>query len=410
LSAAKECKYQNYISKCKISPTHSFSIFLRKFAFWLIVEFSLRVFHLNQDGFRKLISGQRVGPTAVLLRFFLALAARFYSAVIGLRNFLYSKGWLKTHRVNAVVISIGNITAGGTGKTPLVIWLCKLLQQKEIQCAILTRGYKTHTQKRASSIERRATRIDEPAILAESCREAKIIINSDRVTGAAEAINKFGANVLIMDDGFQHRRLGREMDIVTIDAMRPFGYGKMLPAGLLREPVTALKRAGAVVITRCEQVAESELLQLENKLRQVNPDMIITRSIHAPVCAESIGNEKISIEELKDKKIFAFCGIGNPDAFLGTIKGLGANLVGSKIYNDHHHYTDNDIAEIYEQARHLEADFILTTQKDWTQYAIRNTRYDIPFAYLAIELKFISGEDKITRLIEDTLAGKISRR
>ena len=355
-----------------------------------------------------MISGQSSGLAAAVLRFLLGVASLFYSIVIGLRNFLYSKGWLKTVSVNATVVSVGNITTGGTGKTPFVIWLCNFLQQKRIQCAVLTRGYKTHTKKRATSGERQATRTDELAILTESCPGAKVIVNPDRVAGAAEAESSFGAKVLIMDDGFQHRRLARDLDIVTIDGMCPFGYNKMLPAGLLREPVAALRRADAVVITRCDQLGEAELTQLEEKLQQANPDMIIARSIHKPVCAKSLERKEISIEELKDKKIFAFCGIGNPDAFLGTIKKLGLNLAGSKVYNDHYHYTDNDIARILEEAGRLKTDLILTTQKDWTK-VISDFQSSIPFAYLAIELKFISGEDEITQLIEDALAGKITQ-
>jgi len=377
---------------------------------------------LNQETYRKLISGTSSGLGAVLLRFFLGVAARFYSTAIVLRNFLYSKGWLKIYRANAIVISIGNITAGGTGKTPLVTWLCnKITQNSKLKtqncnCAILTRGYKATKNSKLKT----KNYSDEPAILAESCPEAKVVVNPDRVAGAAEAVNKFGAKVLIMDDGFQHRRLSRDLDIVTIDGTQPFGYGKVLPAGLLRESVAALKRADAVVVTRCDQTAESELTQLEEKLQQVNPDMIIARSIHAPVCAKSIGHKEITIEQLKDKKIFAFCGIANPDAFLNTIKNIGANLVGSKIYNDHYHYTDDCLADIYEQAGHLKADLILSTQKDWFSSplsATRNTsneqqatKYDIPFTYLAIELRFISGEDKITQLIENALRGKIPRK
>ncbi len=378
---------------------------------------------MNQDGFRKLVSGQSSGLGAVLLRFFLAVAAKVYSIVIGLRNFLYSKGWLKTYRANAAVISIGNITAGGTGKTPLVIWLCKQIisnfkfQISNCGCAILTRGYKATKNLKftyacvTTGAGKTQNYKDEPAILAESCPEAKVIVNPDRVAGAGEAVDKFGAKVLIMDDGFQHRRLSRDLDIVTIDGTLPFGYGKMLPAGLLREPVSALKRADAVVVTRCDQVAEAQLTQLEEKLQSVNPDMIIARSMHAAICAKSIDNKEISIGKLKRKKIFAFCGIGNPDAFLSAVKELGLNLVGSKIYNDHYHYTDSDIAEIYEEAKCLKADLILSTQKDWLS-KIRGQRSEIriQFAYLVIELKFISGEDKITRLIEDTLADKILQR
>jgi len=366
-----------------------------------------------------LISGASSGLGAALLRFFLGVTASGYSIIICLRNFLYSKGWLKTYRANAIVISIGNITAGGTGKTPLVIWLCNQIIKKfksqisNYNCAILTRGYKA-TKKLKLKTKNYS---DEPVILAESCPEAEVIVNPDRVAGAAEAVNKFGAKVLIMDDGFQHRRLARDLDIVTIDGTCPFGYGKVLPAGLLREPVAALKRADAVVVTRCDQTAESELTQLEEKLQQVNPNMIIARSIHAPVCAKSIGHKEIALKELKDKKIFAFCGIANPDAFLNTIKNIEANLVGSKIYNDHYHYTDSNIADIHEEARHLKADLILSTQKDWFSSpafagasSVIPAQAGIPFAYLAIELRFISGEDKITQLIENALRGKIPRK
>jgi tetraacyldisaccharide 4'-kinase len=359
---------------------------------------------LNQQRFYKLISGQITGFGAALLRFFLWTAAKFYAAIIALRNLAYSKGWLKVHTVGAAVISVGNITVGGTGKTPLVIWLIKQitenlkLKTKNYGYAILTRGYKT-TQNYS----------DEPAILAETCPNAKVIVNSDRVAGANEAVNKIGAKILIMDDGFQHRRLARDLDIVTIDATRPFGYGKMLPAGLLREPAIALKRADAVVITRCDQVDENELTELEKKLRYLNPDMAIARSIHKPICAKTIDGSQISIDELKDKRVLAFCGIGNPDAFFNTASGIGCDIVGSKIYDDHYQYTDDCLAGIYKQAGHLKSDLILTTQKDWAKITpLAPVKKDIPLAYLAIELKFIGGEDKITQLIEDALAGKIS--
>jgi len=384
---------------------------------------------LKQDGFRKLISCQSDGISAALLRFLLTVAAVGYSIAVGLRNFLYSKGWLTIHRAKATVISIGNITVGGTGKTPLVIWLCNLLRQKNVSCAILTRGYKATQDSRPKTQDSRPKTQDygdEPEILATSCPQAKVIVNPDRVAGAAEALDvawpswprfhlqitgrmPVPPKVLIMDDGFQHRRLARDLDIITIDATQPFGYGKLLPAGLLREPVTALKRADAVVITRCDQIKEDKLAELEQKLQQINGNMIIARSIHAPISAKSTENKEINLEKLKDKKIFAFCGIGNPDAFFKTIKGLGSELVGSKIYNDHHHYTENDVADTIQQAGRLKADLILTTQKDWSKLTIdnRKSKINITFAYLSIELKFLAGENKLTALIENTITDKI---
>jgi tetraacyldisaccharide 4'-kinase len=370
---------------------------------------------LNQEAYRKLISSES-GCRCPFVGLGLSFAAQVYSLVIRLRNFLYDKGWLKAHRVNAKVLSVGNLTVGGTGKTPLVVWMCNKitknlkLKTKNCGCAILTRGYKA-TQNSKPKTQNYG---DEPAILAESCPETKVIINPDRVAGANEAITKFGAKVLVMDDGFQHRRLHRDLDIVTIDATLPFGYGRMLPAGLLREPVAALKRADAIVITRCDQISQSQLIEIEAKLQEINPNMVITRSIHNPVCAKLADGKEIGIEQLKGKKIFAFCGIGNPQAFLGTIKGTGAEVVGSKIYDDHHHYTPSDKSSIYEQAGNLKAELILTTQKDRSKligdfrFQISDFRPPIPLAYLAIEIRFVGGEDKIRNLIENTLAGKIS--
>jgi tetraacyldisaccharide 4'-kinase len=371
---------------------------------------------LNQEEYLKLVSGQKSGPAVALLSFLLSVAAIFYAIAIWLRTFLYSKGLLKTHRAGARVISIGNITVGGTGKTPLVIWLCMFLQQKGTRCAVLTRGYKTH---RASCVMRRArskrntqydirNTMDEPAILSESCPQAKVVVNPDRVAGAAEAVNQFGAEVLIMDDGFQHRRLARDLDIVAIDATRPFGYGRLLPAGLLREPVTALKRADAVVITRCDQIGQDELTALERKLRRLNPQAVIARSIHAPLVARTAEREDISLKELRNRKIFAFCGIGNPQAFFDTVKGVGCDPAGSKVYDDHHHYTPGDVADICEEAERSKADLILTTEKDWTKIDARDAaKRNMPLAYLAVQIEFLAGQDRLEGLIENVLRSKI---
>jgi tetraacyldisaccharide 4'-kinase len=366
---------------------------------------------LNQETYRKLISGQSKSLDATLLRFFLQAVAKPYAVFIALRNLAYSKGWLKVRTADVPVISVGNITVGGTGKTPLVVWICNTIHKSKIKnqkckVAILTRGYKATQNLKLKT----QNYVDELAIFAGSCPQAKVIVNPDRVAAAHQAVNKFGADVLIMDDGFQHRRLSRNLDIVTIDATSPFGYSKMLPAGLLREPIAVLKRANAVVITRCNQVGENELAELEKKLRLLNPNMTIARSIHEPVYAKAADDKKINLDELKGKKVFAFCGIANPDSFLKMIKKFSSNLVGSKIYNDHYHYTDSDLYDICKQARHFKADLILTTQKDWSRLPIENqkSKIDISFAYLAVELKFISGEDKITPLIENALGGKIA--
>ena len=352
---------------------------------------------MNQQTYHRLVSGQSKSLAAAVVRLLLTILSWFYRLGVCLRNFLYSAGLLKTHRVNAAVISVGNITVGGTGKTPLVIWLSRFLAEKNIHCAILTRGYKT----------RKSKLTDEPAILAKGCPDAEIIVNPDRVAAAREAIQKSDIQVVLMDDGFQHRRLKRDLDIVTIDAMRPFGYGRVLPAGLLREPAAALKRAHAAVVTRCDLVGQDDLTQIENKIRQINPDIVIARSIHSAVCAKSTGPKQFELEQLRDRKIFAFCGIGNPDAFFGTIQSIGLNLLGSQTYNDHHCYTRDCLTDICEEATYLNADMILTTQKDWTKTALLMPLKDIPLAYLAIELRLLTGKDQLINLIEEALAGRI---
>jgi len=355
----------------------------------------------------RIIAGKDRRIAAKLVRPFLRFASLFYSAAVRGRNFCYNKGWLKQHRSAATVICIGNITAGGTGKTPLVIWITNLLTSKGLRCVILTRGYKSQKGRLR----------DEPAILAKSCPDAKIVIEPDRVAGASRAVEQSGAKVVIMDDGFQHRRLARDLDIVVIDATCPFGYGRLLPAGLLREPVSAISRAGAVVITRSDQVSWLQLEEIETKLKQIKPSITIARAVHAPLCVKvlrtkdrpsaQMSGPEFGLEELREKSVFAFCGIGNPDAFMKTLKQLGLNVVASKIYGDHHRYVPADINDIYEEARYLNVDMILTTEKDWTKTALMaGSKENMPLAYLAVKLRFIEGEEGIERLILDT-AGKI---
>ena len=244
---------------------------------------------MNQQAFRNLVSGRSRGFSPVILRAVLRIASWPYYLIVALRNLMYSKGRLNVHRADAVVISVGNITTGGTGKTPLVIWLCDFLHQKGLRCAILTRGYKLGKNRLS----------DEAAILTRSCPEAKVIVNPDRVAGAAEAVRKFNAQVLVMDDGFQHRRLHRDLDIVTIDGLLPFGFGKSLPAGLLREPLNGLKRAHAFVITRCDQASEADLAAIEERLRILNPEALVGRATHALVGVGTVGRKEISLEELR---------------------------------------------------------------------------------------------------------------
>ena len=354
---------------------------------------------MNQQTYRNLISGRSKGLVPILIRLLLRIISLFYSIIVRTRNFLYNAQILKSNKVNALIICIGNITTGGTGKTPLVVWLCNFLHDKDIRTAILTRGYKAHKGKFS----------DEPAILAQSCPDCRILINSNRTESAQKAISQHNAQVLVMDDGFQHRKLHRNLNIVTIDSTCPFGYGKILPAGLLREPATAIKRAQAAIITRSDLVSETKLIQITEKIKKINPDIVIANAMHKPVCVKLIEKPKLDLEHLKTKRIFAFSGIGNPDGFLKTIKKLELNLIESKSYNDHYNYTQQDAEDIYQRAAYVNADLILSTQKDWTKIALlMKHRDNIDFGYLLVEMDFTSGKDKITQLINSTIQSKMS--
>ncbi len=358
---------------------------------------------MDQQTYRKLISGQISPWLGIPSRMLLTILSWPYSLITRFRNWLYTHDLLRVHQVGVPVVCVGNLTTGGTGKTPLVVWLARLMGQKGLRAAVLTRGYKA--RKTPDGV---TTNTDEPAELAASCPGVPVIVNPDRVAGAAEAIRNHGAQVLLMDDGFQHRRLGRDLDIVAVDATCPFGYGRLLPAGLLREPLSGLTRAHVVVLTRSDQVSEETLRQIETEIRQVNPDLVVARSIHAPVGARGGDGVEIPLEELKGKRVLAFCGLGNPAAFFTTVRACGCVLAGSRTYDDHYAYAQHDLADLCQAARSCGAELLLTTQKDWTKIAPLNRPDEaIPTAYLAVELRFTAGGDPLRALIEQTLAGTI---
>jgi len=364
---------------------------------------------LSQQGFRNLVSGRHKGPAAWVLRLLLNIPAIVYSLVVRIRNLFYDKGLLNSSQTAVPVVSVGNLTVGGTGKTPLVIWLADLLGSKDLSCGILTRGYKMGSAGKQA--------IDEPAILAQECPQARVIVNPDRVAGAAEAVKVHGVKVLLLDDGFQHRRLARDLDIVAIDATCPFGYGRVLPAGLLRDPVSSLKRAHAAVITRCDQVHEDDLAAIEDQLRRHNPRLVIARARHLPVSATSDRSHDLELGRLSDKRVFAFCGIGNPDGFFATVRGLGCEIVATLAFDDHHHYTGDDLARVCGEAVKSGAEWILTTHKDWISSPLRafgrgdpGREYALPFAFLSVRMDFTAGRDALTSLIEQALGGTMPHR
>lgn len=326
------------------------------------------------------------------------VASLLYGAIIAVRNVLYACCLLPSRSVRVPAVCVGNITAGGTGKTPLVIWVCRYLSAKGLSCAILTRGYKTADGQMT----------DEPALLTKACGDVPVIINSDRLAGGRKAIEKYKCQVLILDDGFQHRRMKRDLDIVAVDATCPFGYGRIIPAGLLRESPRSLKRASAVVITRADQVAPEQLQAVEQKIQALSPEIPVAKTMHRQTCAVTLDNKQIDLKEFDGKWIYAFCGIGNPTAFFDSLKQHRMEVAGTKIFDDHHTYTAEDMEVIFERAGQCDAEVIVCTRKDWVKSALLAPKKEgFVFAYLAMELDFIEGFDTMKQLLDDLVETKI---
>jgi tetraacyldisaccharide 4'-kinase len=300
-----------------------------------------------------------------------------YGLATDARNRLYDREIIKSYPLGAPAISIGNITTGGTGKTPLVAMVARLLADKGERVCILTRGYgrKSPSQRVLVSDGRSVladARIggDEPVELASKLiGKAAVLADRDRVAAAEWAIEELRTNVFVLDDAFQHRRARRDLDLVCIDSTNPFGNDELLPAGTLREKTANLRRADAIVLTRTDLVKDVDAI--EEKLRRIAPAAAIFRSSNkitrivalAQVTTAGVSTSRAQNEVLSEP-VFGFCGLGNPSNFFRQLEKEGLQLAGRKTFPDHHFYTDSDIREIEKKARAAGADSLITTVKD----------------------------------------------
>lgn len=311
-----------------------------------------------------------------------------YRAVIRVRNFLYDRKLLKVHSLPLPVISVGNITCGGTGKTPAVIFLAKMIRQMGFTVAVLMRPYKTRSGQPG----------DEQLVIRQALGDVPVIAQADRVAGGRTAIEQYDADFLLLDDGFQHRRLGRDFNIVLIDGTCPFGYGYVLPAGLLREPPNQLQRADLMIISRSNAVSGDQLWQLSDRLHEYNPSCPIMCGWHQPKCLIGPDDTVHSLEEIAGRSALVFCGLGRPEAFVAGLTDLGVNVVDLVCYPDHYHYKQADVDMLAQRAELVAARFMLTTAKDWVKLRELDLPNAVPMLYLEIEF-CLPAKDK-TRLEE----------
>lgn len=302
---------------------------------------------MDEAAYHAIVSGARKGLFGAAARAGLSLCTPFYRAGLFLDQ-------LRTipRQVDPPVISVGNLTCGGTGKTPVVAWLTQRLKASGWKPGLLSRGYKGE-----SGVN------DEKLVLDALCPSVPHIQQSDRVAAARKLSQQ--CNILILDDGFQHRRLSRSVDIVLIDALRPWGYGHVLPRGLLREPPQALDRASLIVVTRVDLISDADRQKLEWTIGRFT-DAPIATGRFCPTRLVSSSGMKVKPRDLRNVRAAAFCGLGNPSGFAATLNQFGLCVPEElfRFYPDHHRYTEADQIRLAEWAEAGSVDMLVTTRKD----------------------------------------------
>lgn len=324
---------------------------------------------------REVMSGRKRSVDASLLRAGLWSAQWPYRVGVASKNLAFDFGLREPFEVGVPVISVGNLTTGGTGKTPVVAFLANWFRDAGAKVGLLSRGYKSLTPENNPKRERgdeslspsltlRVTEAnDEKLVLDQLCPGVPHWLNADRIDSAKRAVID-GCTLLILDDAFQHRRIHRDLDIVLIDATNPWGYGHCLPRGMLREPIGNIERAHLVIVTRTDQVSAEELTAIRTVL--VRHDQIgstVEVSFRPTQLLNSAGESK-PLDDLAGQRVFGFCGIGNPASFQQTLRQLGAEIVGFESFPDHHHFTSDDLARLGGQTTAANASTLLTTHKD----------------------------------------------
>ena len=334
-----------------------------------------------------------------LLKAFLSFLSLIYNLVVRGLIFLYR---LNPYRLNCKVISVGNITLGGTGKTSLVEFIARYLKKEGHKVAIISRGYKRPNG--TGEVEKTEFKIlgDEPCMLKNALKDIPVLVDPDRIRSSGLAIRNYGADTVVLDDGFQQWKIDKDLEIVTIDSSNPFGNQHLLPRGILREPLSSLKRADIFVLTKTN--LNPDIQDIKDFLSSINPHALIIESIHHPLGFYRLNkrDELLGTEALRGEAVSLICGIGDPYSFENLIISLGINIGLSFVFPDHHPYSRKDLENIARETRKKNINIIVTTEKD-------AARLPQPSAYnfqqtifvLRIELKITKNEQEFhNRLLQ----------
>jgi tetraacyldisaccharide 4'-kinase len=330
-----------------------------------------------------------------------------YKKIIEARAARYKSGAARSYDLGAPVISVGNITVGGTGKTPLVAFIAGMLAKNGLKVCILTRGYKRKNPGQRVVVSDRGEVLadvaeagDEPFELAKDLLGVSAVIaDRDRMSAGLWAKEHLGTDVFLLDDGFQHFRIKRDLDLVTIDAMNPFGNGRLLPQGILREPVKNLERADVVVITRADLAGDVDPLKakvqaLAPKARIFTAQNKISNLI--PLGRLFDGEPDVIPSLLPKTRCLAFCAIGNAESFFRQLMAAGYELAGTHRFHDHHKYTERSISKLNELARKWKADILLTTVKDAVK--LSDFSFEVP-CYVVKSTPLIDDEEGLREIV-----------
>ncbi len=339
-----------------------------------------------------LMTDKRKGPVFVPIKLVLYLISIFYGAGLLVRRLLYRFGIFRSEKVPLKIISVGNLTLGGTGKTPFVIRLAGILADDlDKKASVLIRGYGW----------------DEQTMLKRKLTDTPILVGENRANSAHKAIKLYGSDTAILDDGFQHWELERNLDIVLVDSRNPFGNGRLFPRGILREPKEAVRRAAIIVFTKVDRPAAG-LERVKEELKKINSSLIFLEAKHKPVHIYDLkARKERDLGFIKGKRVVLLSSIGDPDYFAQTVRSLGADIAEHIIFADHHNYTEADAGRIIKRCNERKFDFILTTEKD----EVKLRRMSLSFGgyqvmTLAVEMDIISGKE----LLVDRLRRLYSRQ
>lgn len=348
---------------------------------------------MDVHSYIEIISGKRRGLAGSVLRAALKLLSVPYAAVTRVRNFAFQCGLKKVHQVSVPVIAIGNLTTGGTGKTPVVAAVVQMLQQAGRTPGIVSRGY--HADASGEN--------DEKRVLAVLCPNVPHQQNPDRVAAANVLIEQHGVDCIVLDDAFQHRRIARDLNIVLIDATNPFGFGHQLPRGLLRESLTGLKRADLALITRSDSVSVDERNSIKSEVIRHNAALSdrIASVCFQPTELLGHGNRQQSLESISGQPVAVMTAIGNPTAFVETCERLSAEIVTTRFFPDHHHFTDDELQQVQDEAKQNGATRVLTTMKDLVKIP---SRFD---DFLAVQISTVFDSSDAENIVRVQLAAVI---